>query len=156
MADAITLKVKTEGFKELEAVLIEMGEDLCYGKTASKVLLPAIRNAMQPVLQTAKQLAPYDEKNTTTPHLRDSLKLTARVPNSRDQRSIYVNKDDIAIGIVSVRTDKRGISQEFGNANTKSPQPYLRPALESTAGRVVQILGAFLTYKLQQYKSKKA
>jgi hypothetical protein len=152
MAEIIS--VKTEGFKELEAVLIEMGEDLCYGKTASKVLLPAIRNAMQPVLQTAKQLAPYDESNTTTPHLRDSLKLTARVPTAKDQRSIYSEPNDIAIGIVSARTDKRGISQEFGN-KAVAPKPYLRPALESTASRVISILGAFLTYKLQQYKSKK-
>jgi HK97 gp10 family phage protein len=152
MAEIIS--VKTEGFKELEAVLIEMGEDLCYGKTASKVLLPAIRNAMQPVLQTAKQLAPYDEGNTTTPHLRDSIKLSARVPTARDQRSIYSEPNDIAIGIVSARTDKRGISQEFGN-KAVAPKPYLRPALESTSSRVINILGAFLTYKIQKYKSKK-
>jgi hypothetical protein len=152
MAEIIS--VKTEGFKELEAVLIEMGEDLCYGKTASKVLLPAIRNAMQPVLQTAKQLAPYDESNTTTPHLRDSIKLSARVPTARDQRSIYSEANDIAIGIVSARTDKRGVSQEFGN-KAVAPKPYLRPALESTSSRVISILGAFLTYKIQKYKSKK-
>lgn len=146
---------KTEGFKELEEVLIEMGEDICYAKTASKVLIPAIKSAMQPVLQTARQLAPYDEKNFTTPHLRDTLRLSARVPSSKDQRSIYSEPGDIAIGIVSVRTDKRGISQEFGNNDTKA-QPYLRPALESQSNRVVNILGTFLTYKLQQYKSKKA
>jgi len=143
-----------DGFKELEAVLIEMGDDLCYGKTANKVLLPAIRTAMQPVLQTARQLAPYDEGNNTTPHLRDTLKLNARVPNARDQRSIYSEPNDIAIGIVSARTDKRGISQEFGN-KAVAPQPYLRPALESQATRVINILGTFLTYKIQQYKSKK-
>ena len=143
-----------DGFKELEAVLVEMGDDLCYGKTANKVLLPAIRTAMQPVLQTARQLAPYDESNTTTPHLRHTLKLNARVPNARDQRSIYSEPNDIAIGIVSARTDKRGISQEFGN-KAVAPQPYLRPALESQATRVINILGTFLTYKIQQYKSKK-
>ena len=145
--------VKFEGFKELEAVLIEMGEDFCYGKTANKVLLPAIRAAMQPVLQSAKQLAPYDEKNSETPHLRDTLRLTAKVPSARDQSSKYSEPGDIAIGMVSVKTDKRGMSQEFGN-NIVAAQPYLRPALESQASRVVNILGSFLTYKLQQYKSK--
>lgn len=147
--------VKFEGFKELEAVLVEMGEDLCYGKTANKVLLPAIRTALQPVLQTARQLAPFDEKNTTTTHLRETLRISARTPSPRDKRSIYVNENDVAIGMVSVRTDKRGISQEFGNAHTKAPQPYLRPALESQAGRVVSLLGTYLTFKIQQYKSKK-
>jgi hypothetical protein len=47
------------------------------------------------------------------------------------------------------------MSQEFGN-NVVAAQPYLRPALESQASRVINILGSFLTYKLQQYKSKKA
>jgi hypothetical protein len=152
MAEIISAKF--QGFKELEAVLIEMGEDLCYGKTASKILLPAIRTAMQPVLQTARQLAPYDESNSTTPHLKDTIKLSARVPNARDQKSIYSEPGDIAIGIVSARTDKRGISQEFGN-KAVAPQPYLRPALESQSSRVVDLLGTFLTYKIQQYKSKK-
>lgn len=146
---------KVEGFKELEQVLIEMGEDLCYGKTASRVLIPAVKAAMQPVLQTARQLAPYDETNNTSKHLRDTLRLTVRVPKPSDQRSMYVEKNDITIGIVSVKTDKRGISQEFGNAAVVA-QPYLRPALQSTSDRVISILGAFLTYKLNQYKSKKA
>lgn len=145
---------KVEGFRELEQVLIEMGEDLCYGKTASRVLIPAVKAAMQPVLQTARQIAPYDETNNTSKHLRDTLKLTVRVPTARDQKSIYIEKNDIVMGLVSVRTDKRGISQEFGNAAV-SAQPYLRPALQSTADRVIAILSSFLTYKLNQYKSKK-
>jgi HK97 gp10 family phage protein len=146
--------VTTTGFKELEAVLVQMGEDLCYGKTASRVLIPAIKAAMQPVLQMAKALAPYDESNMSTTHLRDTVRLNARTPSSRDQSSIYSEKNDIAIGIVSVRTDKRGMSQEFGNAQVAA-QPYLRPALESQANRVISILGSYLTYKLTQYKSKK-
>ena len=47
------------------------------------------------------------------------------------------------------------MSQEFGNADTTA-QPYLRPALESQSSRVIAILSSFLTYKLTQYKSKKA
>lgn len=149
-----TFTIKTEGFKELEQVLLEMANDIGYKKTARRVLVPAVKASMQPVLGMAKTLAPYDEKNTETPHLRDSLRLNARVPSDRDMRSMYIDRNDAVIGIVSVRTDKRGISQEFGNEVT-SPQPYLRPAIESQADRVIQILGSFLTYKLQQYKSKK-
>lgn len=149
-----TFTVKTEGFKELHDVLLEMANDIGYKKTASRVLVPAVKASMQSVLQTARVLAPYDENNTTTPHLRDSLKLTARVPTDRDMRSMYIDKDDAVIGVVSVRTDKRGVSQEFGNEQV-SAQPYLRPAIESQAERVISTLGSFLTYKLQQYKSKK-
>lgn len=149
-----TFTIETEGFKELEQVLLEMANDIGYKKTARRVLVPAVKASMQPVLGMAKTLAPYDEKNTETPHLRDSLRLNARVPSDRDMRSMYIDRNDAVIGIVSVRTDKRGISQEFGNEQM-SAQPYLRPAIESTADRVIQILGSFLTYKLQQYKSKK-
>jgi hypothetical protein len=149
-----SLTFKAEGFKELEALLVEMGEDLCYGKTASRVLIPAVKAAMQPVLDTARQMAPYDETNNTSKHLRDTLRLNVRVPTPRDQKSIYIEKDDIVMGLVSVRTDKRGISQEFGNAAVAA-QPYLRPALQSQAAKVISILGTFLTYKLNQYKSKK-
>jgi HK97 gp10 family phage protein len=149
-----SLTFKAEGFKELEDLLVEMGEDLCYGKTASRVLIPAVKAAMQPVLDTARQMAPYDETNNTSKHLRDTLRLNVRVPTPRDQKSIYIEKDDIVMGLVSVRTDKRGISQEFGNAAVAA-QPYLRPALQSQAAKVISILGTFLTYKLNQYKSKK-
>lgn len=149
-----TFTVKTEGFKELHDVLLEMANDIGYKKTARRVLVPAVKASMQPVLEMSKVLAPYDETNTTTPHLRDSLRLNARVPSDRDMRSMYIDRDDAVIGIVSVKTDKRGVSQEFGNEVT-APQPYLRPAIESQSARVIQILGSFLTYKLQQYKSKK-
>lgn len=149
-----TFTVKTEGFKELNDLLIEMANDIGYKKTARRVLVPAVKASMQPVLEMSRLLAPYDEKNTTTPHLRDTLRLYARVPNDRDYRSMYIDRNDAVIGIVSVKTDKRGVSQEFGNEQV-APQPYLRPALESQAERVIQNLGTFLTYKLQQYKSKK-
>lgn len=145
---------KLTGFKELNDVLVQMGEDFCYGKTARKVLIPAIKAALQPVLEKARQLAPYDTDNHSTAHLRDTLRLNARTPSPKDQRSIYSEPNDVAIGIVSVRTDKRGMSQEFGNAQV-SAQPYLRPALESQSSRVIAILSSFLTYKLTQYKSKK-
>jgi len=147
-------EAKLTGFKELNDVLVQMGEDFCYGKTASRVLIPAIKAALQPVLEKAKQLAPYDDKNHSTPHLMDTLRLNARTPTQKDQRSIYSEKNDVAIGIVTVKTDKRGMSQEFGNAQVAA-QPYLRPALESQSNRVIAILSTFLTYKLSQYKSKK-
>lgn len=61
MADTFT--VKAEGFKELETVLVQMGEELGYDAPARRVLLPAMRSAMEPVLSRARQLAPYDESN---------------------------------------------------------------------------------------------
>lgn len=149
-----TFTFKAEGFKELHDVLIEMGEDLCYGKTARRVLIPAVKAAMKPVFDAVKTSIPYDEKSRSGEHMRDTIRLSGRVPNSRDMRAQHADPDAIAVGIVSIRTDDRGMSQEFGNARVPA-QPFMRRALESQASRVINILGAHLAYKLDHYKSKK-
>lgn len=149
-----TFTFKAEGFKELHDVLIEMGEDLCYGKTNKKVLIPAIKAAMQPVLQQVKNTIPYDEQNRSGTHMRDTVRLSARAPSARDMRAQHADPDAVAIGIVSIRTDDRGMSQEFGNARVNG-QPFMRLALETQANTVVNTLGTFLAFKLSQYKSKK-
>lgn len=152
MPDTFTLKAV--GFKELEDVLVQMGEEMGYDEPAKKVLIPAVRSAVEPVLARARALAPYDESNTSDHHMRDTLKIAARKPNKKDMQSSYIHDTDAAIATVTVRTDKRAISQEFGNARV-SPQPFLRPALESQSEQVINRLGTFLAYKLSQYKSKK-
>ena len=152
--DYKTFTFEVTGFKELEEVLVQMGEDLCYGKTARRVLVPAVKAAMQPVAQQVAATIPYDESNTNKVHMRDTIRVTGRTPNSKDARSRHADPDAVAIGIVSIRTDDRGMSQEFGNART-SAQPFMRNALETKANTVVNLLGTFLTYKLEQYKSKK-
>lgn len=149
-----TFTFKAEGFKELHDVLIEMGEDLCYGKTARRVLIPAVKAAMQPVVEQVKNTIPYDEKNRNGVHMKDTIRLSARVPNSRDMRAQHADPDAVTVGIVSIKTDDRGMSQEFGNARVPA-QPFMRLALELQASRVVHILGTHLAYKLDHYKSKK-
>lgn len=146
-------EIKLTGFKELNDLLVLMGEDLCYSKTAKKVLIPAIRNAMAPVAEQVKTTIPYDEKNNTSQHMRDTIRIISRVPNARDMRTQYADSNAVAIGIVSIKTDDRGMSQEFGNAVT-SAQPFLRRALESNISKVINILGTHLTYKLNSYKAK--
>lgn len=145
---------KAEGFKELHDVLIEMGDDLCYGKTAKRVLIPAVKAAMKPVMDQVKTTIPYDEKNNSGQHMRDTIRLSGRVPNSRDMRAQHADPDAVAVGIVSIRTDDRGMSQEFGNARVPA-QPFMRLALETQANTVINTLGTYLTFKLDQYKSKK-
>lgn len=152
--DVINITYKTEGFKELEDVLIQMSEDIGYDKGSRRVLTPALRAAAQPVLQKAIMQAPYDPTNNKTKHLKDSFKIATRKPSARDMSSVHGSKTDVAIATVGARTDKRAISQEFGNHRV-SPQPYLRSALESQWQTVVQIFGSYLSYKLQQYTSKK-
>lgn len=152
MADTFT--VKTEGFKELEEVLIKMGEDFGYDKAAKKVLIPAVKSALQPVARAMWQTSPYDSDNYSSPHMRDTVRTYGRVPTNNDKRSAFVDKDTVVTGIVSVKTDKRRLAMEFGTAEV-SPKPFIRSSLESQINNVLSILGSFLAFKLSQYKSKK-
>lgn len=148
--------IKTEGFKELEEVLIQMGEEFGYDAPADKVLKPALLSATTPVKDKLFQTIPYDNdpKRKPGPHMRDTIRAYAKRPSQKDQRSIYVDKNDAMIGVVEIKTDKRGISQEFGNART-APQPYLRSALESQIDPAITRLKGYLNWALKKYKSKK-
>lgn len=148
--------MKLEGFKELEEVLIQMGNELGYKEAANKVLKPALQSAIEPVRVRLYQTIPYDTnpKRRPGPHMRDSIRAYAKQPNQKEQRSVYVDKGDAMIGVVEIRTDDRGLAQEFGNART-SAQPYLRNALESTINESLARFKGYMTWALKQYKSKK-
>ena len=49
-----TFTIKTEGVKEVHDVLLEMANEIGYKKTARRVLVPAVKSAMQSGLYTAK------------------------------------------------------------------------------------------------------
>ena len=155
-AEHLNVTYKTEGFDGLLEVLKQLGEDFGYGNTTKKVLVPAVKQAMQPCYTTARFFileGPYNPKNVTTPHMVDTLRLNARQPNSKDKRSAYIDIDDVAMAMVSVRTDDRGMSQEFGNARTP-PQPYLRRSLEFSASACIDQLEMILGKKMTEYRAK--
>lgn len=149
--------VKVDGLKELEEVLIQMGEELGYDRPADRVLKPALESAIEPVRVRLYQTIPYDESPNREPgpHMRDTIKASARRPSQRDKRSVYVDDKDAMIGVVEIRADKRGISQEFGNAQVPG-KPYLRNALESQMDASLSRFQGYLKYALSKYKSKKA
>ena len=150
------INFKIEGLKELEAVLVEMGNEFGGSdKAVSKVLKPAVREAIKPMHAMAVSLAPYDEKNYTQKHLKASIKMAVRQTNARDKRSYFVGKNAVVSGIVYAKTDERRLAMEFGTANVAA-KPFLRPALDSTAARAVQIFSTYLAYKIPQvFKSKR-
>jgi HK97 gp10 family phage protein len=51
-------------------------------------------------------------------------------------------------------SDARAIAQEFGTANMKGHQPFLRPALESQSENVAKKIGEILARRMTQYKAK--
>ena len=153
------IKFKLEGIKDADQVLKDLIDQIGDKKTTSKVLVPAVRQAMKPVLQQAKSNAPKD-----TGDLSKTLQIEARRPNKRDRRSKYVTQSDTVIALVTtapgkklaklkIKSDARAIAQEFGTSHNPA-QPYMRPALESQAQSVVSNLANILKTRILQYRSK--
>ena len=166
---------KLSGAIEFEELLSQIRED--YGpKDATGILKAAVKDAMQPVLMTAKALAPVD-----TGALRESLRVEVRRPNKRDLNSRYVFSTDSIIGTVTtapgnvlakrsfknlhnkkskikqigIESDARANVQEFGSPYFPA-HPFMRPALESQSANVASSLGEKLGKRLEQYKAKQA
>jgi hypothetical protein len=171
------------GYKEFEDLLSEIEQD--FGeKDASKILRNATREAMKPVLMSAKNLL-ESHGNVDTGQLVRSLQLEARKPTARDKHSKYVDATMIVISRVTVapghkfepdkkllsktfknkktgkiehmHSDARAFAIEFGTARWLKGEgrPFIRPALEQNAQAVTDGLAVSLRNALLKYKSKK-
>ena len=169
-----SVSFKFEGGQEFLDLLNEIKDD--YGeKDAKKILTGAVKQAMTPVLMTAKALAPVD-----TGALAASLRIEARRPSFKDKRSRYIHPTDTIIGTVTtapgnvlknrsfhnlhapagqrikqigIPSDARANVQEFGSYKMAA-HPFMRPALESKSMEVVSSLGRILGDRLEQYRAK--
>lgn len=176
--------IKVEGLKDVLASFEEVAGEIGDKKARSKILIPSVREAMQPVLQQAISNAPLD-----TGGLRLSLQVEARRPTRRDKRSKYIAETDTAIAAVTTASGKKlakmsegkGLAKsrrklkKLGVENTEnfmgvkgdgralaqefgtaenSAQPFLRPSLESQAGPTVRRLGEILGRRINEYKAK--
>ena len=155
----MSVTIKLEGIGEVDKALKALENEFGDKLARSKVLIPAVREALKPVLLQAKANAPKDSGDLTK-----SLIVEARRPNSRDRRSKYVTQTDTVIAAVTtasgkklakmgIKSDARAIAQEFGTANHPA-QPYLRPALESNAQSTVTRLGEILARRIEQFRIK--
>ena len=142
--------ITTEGFDEFEKLLVKLGDEFGYTEVNKRVLIPSLKAAMAGTDTQAQSLARVD-----TGRMRASIKIDARRPNSRDKQSKYIDKNDAAIAILSVRKSKVALSEEFGDAN-KSGRPFLRPTIESSSSSIVNNLGLSLADKLNKYQAKKS
>lgn len=150
------LIVKTEGLEDLENQLLGLAEGFRTDLVLRNTMTKAVKRAMEPIA-TAVLTAPipYDEKNTTYVHLRDTLRLDARTPNARDKDSAMINSTDVVIGVVSVKKSAVSLSQEFGNARTPA-QPYLRQALERNYQQAIDIFTSEMGELVPNYAKKLA
>lgn len=151
--------IKLEGIGAVDQALKDLEREFGDKMAQSKVLVPAVREAMQPVLAAAKQNAPKD-----TGDLARSLIVEARRPTKRDRRSKYITQTDTVIAAVTtasgkklkkmgIKSDARAIAQEFGTAHNPA-KPYLRPALEANAQSTVARLADILARRIAQFRAK--
>ncbi len=133
---------KVDGFKQLRRQL----DDMKNQALAAKVLGAAMRKAFAPVLEAARAMVPIDEGL-----LRESLSLTLRRSKRDDTIQVGLRigggvraKQAAAAGAAfgsaaDVPPARRWHFIEFGTANMAA-HPFLRPALDSNAARVLELL----------------
>lgn len=175
---------KVEGLDTLLNTFDEIAQQIGDKKANSKILVPAVREAMRPALNMAKQLAPKD-----TTALARTLHIEARRPTKRDRRSKYVGQSDNVIALVTTKAFPKKLKKKFYEENkdlssaeraskfkkfalstgfpydaraiaqefgsARNPaHPYLRPALESTSPAVLDKLGTAIAYRIDNYKAR--
>jgi HK97 gp10 family phage protein len=147
-----------EGFAEFEQQLKDMAEGFRGDLVARNTLVPAAKAAMQPVLDSAKSKAPVGDKprDSQNPiHMRDTIRLDARIPSGKDRMSQYVNETDAAIAVVSVKKSAVSLANEFGTSKM-SANPFLRPALQENSNVVLAELKSQLAVRIADYAKKLA
>lgn len=177
--------IKLEGIGEVDKALRQLEADFGQKESAKKVLVPAVRESLRPVLNQAIASAPKD-----TGGLALSLRIEARRPTSKDRRSKYITQTDTVIGAVTTASAKKLAKMSegkgllsarrklkklgFENAeaftgvasdaravaqefgSARNPStPYLRPALEANAQTTVNNLAQILARRINEYRSKR-
>jgi HK97 gp10 family phage protein len=163
------VKVKVEGLLELGQAFDELSK-----ATARGVGKRTLIKAAQPMVEMAQRLAP-DDPETGPPDLHTSIIASAKIKNTvgnaqfaavlqgggskaeavsalRDARRTAAGEGSFAQAYVGPRsTTKRAaikaIVQEFGSVK-QSPRPYMRPAFQSTAQKVIDGVAAILRVEI--------
>lgn len=151
MTDRIT--VETEGFEEFEQQIKELAEGYRSDLVAKNTLVKAARIALEPAYGTARALASYDPNNISNIHMRDTLRINARIPNQSDRLSEYVNDTDSAIAVLSVKKSAVSLANEFGTAKMAA-RPFLIPALKSNIQQILDALKYELSFTIPEYARK--
>ncbi len=96
------VSIKLEGLGDVTAAFDSLAAEIGDKQARSKVLVPAAREAMKPVLTAAQQNAPVDSGA-----LRLMLQVEARRPTRRDRRSKYIAESDTVIAVVTTASGKK-------------------------------------------------
>jgi len=140
----MTVSVRVEGFKELEA---ELGK---LTKAAGKgVLRRALKRAAEPLAETARNLAPRGD--TAEDRLAESIAVSTRLSKRQAKMHRKMFKDDRASVemFVGPGPDPAAWNQEFGNIN-HGPQSFMRPAWQAEQAGMLERLKADLWTEVEK------
>lgn len=126
--------IKLEGIGSAMNAFEELADEIGDKKARSKVLIPAARAAMKPVLDLAQQKAPVD-----TGALRLLLQVEARRPNNKDRRSKYVTKSDTVIAVVTTASGKKMKAMSEGKGLLKTRRRLMK--MGATAEQAESFMG---------------
>ena len=110
MGGGVTIKL--EGLGNVMEAFAELENEIGDKKAQGKVLIPAVREALQPVLEQARSMAPVD-----TGALSNTLIIEARRPTKRDRRSKYITQTDTVIGLITTKAFPKKIKASFYKEN---------------------------------------
>jgi len=116
-----TTKLEITGMQETLDVFRELAKEIGDKGAISKILQPAVKEAMQPVLNKAQATAPVGD----TGLLVKSLGITARRPTSRDRKSLYVSATDVVIAVVSSKAIPKKLKTQFDEENIDLKHSYI-------------------------------
>jgi len=126
------MMMKVDGLRELDAALGQFTK-----ATAKGVLRRVGRDALEPMADAARSLAP-DDPETPDPDLESSITIGTRL----NKRQASMAKRDEGKAFVTVymgTNDPAGVQQEFGNEN-HGPQPFMRPAFDQHAQGTIKLV----------------
>lgn len=113
--------IKLEGVGDVIKAFDELAQQIGDRKANSKILIPAAREAMKPILATAQARAPVDSGA-----LRLLLQVEARRPTSRDRRSKYITGNDAVIATVTTASGKKMAAMSQGKGLERSKKRLLK------------------------------
>lgn len=126
--------IKLEGIGDAMKAFEELAEEIGDKKARSKVLIPAARAAIKPVLDLAQQKAPVE-----TGALRMLLQVEARRPTARDRRSKYITKSDTVIALVTTASGKKMKAMSEGKGLLRTRKRLLK--MGATAEEAASFMG---------------
>ena len=103
---------KIQGLKDVLAAFEELAADIGDKKARSRILVPAAREAMKPVLTMARMNAPKDSGD-----LARTMQIEARRPTRKDIRSKYITEKDTVIALVTTKAFPKKLKKEFYEKN---------------------------------------